>query len=591
MNLQPHFEIRVRQQGRWIIQSQYPVSDEKAAIEGAKKLEKQTEIEAVKLILEVCDNKAGTQKSHLIYKSAGVIATNDEIDSTTSFFENVSDEKETTGSKSETQDPGVTDRTALSTDLKTPPSGSPTRLLAKILLILLFSLFLGSMAAFIAIEMIEGTTIFGDRISGSQATNLVIGVFAATFLASVSLLSIAYIKRKDFNFRPRRRYPRRRYKTDPHSNQSQLAAKKNSNNPKKRDVMEQLDNAMAGSENFVLPNQTSNKVDNLEGENSVDSSSETNMQPHTIDTLSPNAEEQKAYLIEFLDSSLGKSSNEPNKLDSFKTFGVNLFLAGACQKLSDKREVDYRSRIWILIDLVQSLGLKKSHATAFVDKYEGYLIQDPYYMEMYQAGLNAMETHLQNPENGVNCLKEALKKWNQSERALEEKKPITLLLTKISAQKTTLGPNQSSFQENLKVHNDVVRRALAAKNGFEISISKHGIIASFDNVSDSLDAGIQIQRAVLSYSQEAPASPLNIKIGINTSDPGIDERDSFDTMVQTCENIASKAKFNEIFVSDVVRGACKGEGYTFSSKGSHQITGFQGGIDLYEVLWRTEPVS
>ena len=87
MNLQPHFEIRVRQQGRWIIQSQYPVSDEKAAIEGAKKLEKQTEIEAVKLILEVCDNKAGTQKSHLIYKSAGVIATNDEIDSTTSFFE------------------------------------------------------------------------------------------------------------------------------------------------------------------------------------------------------------------------------------------------------------------------------------------------------------------------------------------------------------------------------------------------------------------------------------------------------------------------------------------------------------------------
>ena len=100
---------------------------------------------------------------------------------------------------------------------------------------------------------------------------------------------------------------------------------------------------------------------------------------------------------------------------------MNLFLAGACQKLSDKREVDYRSRIWILTDLVQSLGLKKSHATAFVDKYEGYLIQDPYYMEMYQAGLNAMEAHLQNQEDAVTCLQEALRKWDQSERTLEEK--------------------------------------------------------------------------------------------------------------------------------------------------------------------------
>ena len=588
MNLHPHFEIRVRQQGRWIIQSQYPPHEEKTAIEEAKALDKQTEIEAVKLVLEVCDNKVGTQKSHLIYKSAGVIATNDEIDSTTSFVENISNEKETIGYRNETQDLGASDRASLSTNLKIPPHGSPTRLLVKILLILVISLFLGSMAAFIAIEFVAGTSIIGDNVSGGQATNLVIGVFAVTFLASVSLLSLAYIKRKDFNFRPSRRY-----KTDPYSNQSQLAAEKSSNNPKKRDVdlMEQLDNAMAGSKNFVLPNQTANKVDNLEGGNSADSSFEANIQPHTIDTLSPNAEEQKAYLIEFLDSSLSKFCNQPNKLDSFNIFGVNLFLAGACQKLSDKREVDYRSRIWILTDLVQSLGLKKSHATAFADKYEGYLIQDPYYMEMYQAGLNAMETHLQNPENAATCLKEALKKWGQSERALEKKKPITLLLTKFLAQNTTLGPNQSSFQESLKVHNDVVRRALAAKNGFEISTSKNGIIASFDNVSDSLDAGVQVQRAALIYSQESPNLPLNIKIAINTGDPVIDERDSFETMAQTCESIASKATFNEIFVSDIVRGACKGKGYTFSSKGAHQITGFQGAIDLYEVLWRTEPVS
>ncbi len=80
---------------------------------------------------------------------------------------------------------------------------------------------------------------------------------------------------------------------------------------------------------------------------------------------------------------------------------------------------------------------------------------------MYQAGLNAMGPPDHKLEDAVTCLEEAVKEWDQSERALEEKKPITLLLTKISIPETILGPNQSRSQEYLKAHNDIVRKALA----------------------------------------------------------------------------------------------------------------------------------
>ena len=586
MNLQPHFEICVRQQGRWVILSQYPPSEEKAAIEEAKELDKQTEIEAVKLILEVRNNKTGTRESHLIYKSAGVTTTNDEIDSTVGLDYNISNKRETTGYRSETLDLGRSYSTSLPTNVNIPPNGSPTRLLAKILLILVISLFLASMAAFVAIESIAETAIFGSKMSGSQTTHLVIGVFAVIFIVSAGLLSFSYIKVTDFNFRRSHGNTIKSY-----SRKSQSTSDKNSDSQKKSDAKRKLNNVMAGSKDISLQDQPADIANNVEGQNSAGYSSEAKSLPQTIDTLSPNAEVQKVYLIEFLHSSMSKPGDEPQKLDSFKMFGINLFLAGACQKLADKRGVDYRSRIWILTDCLQSLGLKKSHAAAFADKYEGYLIQDPHYMEMYQAGLNAMENHLKDPTNSISCLENALKEWNQSERALEEKRPITLLISKISSPTTRLVSDQSHPEEGLKVHNDVVRKALTENNGFEINMSKIGIIASFDKASDSLDAAIQIQRAALTYSRGSPSAHLNIKIAINTSAPPVDERDSFENMTQTCESIASIAQFDEIFVADVVRGACKGGGYTFSSKGAHQITGFQGAIDLYEVLWRVQPVS
>ena len=83
---------------------------------------------------------------------------------------------------------------------------------------------------------------------------------------------------------------------------------------------------MAGSKDFCLQDQPADIANNVEGQNSAGYSSEANSLPKMIDTPSPNAEAQKVYLIEFLNSSMSKPGDEPQKLDSFKMFGINLFL-------------------------------------------------------------------------------------------------------------------------------------------------------------------------------------------------------------------------------------------------------------------------
>ena len=194
-----------------------------------RNLTKTEEIDAVKLLLEVRDGVKGSYKSHLIYKSPGVTATKDQIDSTTTPVENIANKNESINNKGEAQSSrNFPKKPFFLTNPKDTAYGSPTRLLVKILLILIISLFLGCMAAFIAIEFVAETTIFGDNISGGQATNLVIGAFAVIFLASTSLLSFAYIKRKDLIFRSSRRAKTKRY-----SNNSQPAPRKSSNSQKK----------------------------------------------------------------------------------------------------------------------------------------------------------------------------------------------------------------------------------------------------------------------------------------------------------------------------------------------------------------------
>ena len=593
MALQTHYEVHVEQGGRWSIHAQFASNQKDVAIEEAKQLDSQGNIGAVKVIREVYDTNQGTHRDYVVYKSAGVTATDGETDTTERGARHEPDNDETDDDDyggDEDYDDG-----ADKFDLSAPPpkrkgktKNSLTGFLVKILLIILFSLCLASMAAVIATEVLGGSTLFGYRISGGREANMLFIVFVGTFLISAGFMSATFIKGTSIEGGSRRPRAPRRQRAAP-----QPAAPAARKKRKKRRRGDELDQAMAGSEDFVLAEQEADETnDRLQKEISGDDAVDPNAGNKGVETLSPHAEKQKSYMMDFLSDSLKKTGGDTKKMDNFNKFGVNLFLAGACETLADKRDLDEKARAKVLADSVRVMGFKKSHASTFADKYEEYLLQDPRYMQMYQAGRNAMNTHFQDPNSSAQHMASALSEWNQPKKKVEETGPITVLFTDIAGSTAmTQALGDAGAQEVVRIHNRIVRAALTGNQGREVKHTGDGIMASFGRVTDSVDASIEMQRQTMIHNQQNPNLPLHLKIGINAGEPIVEDNDLFGTVVQLSARIVDKAQADEIFVSEIIKGICTGKAYKFSNKGGYEMKGFDGPMHLYEVLWRDDTAA
>ena len=62
-----HYDVFVKEDGRWEINSSHQASEEDKAVEIAKSLDAQRNIESVKVIREVFDPEEGTTKTSTIY--------------------------------------------------------------------------------------------------------------------------------------------------------------------------------------------------------------------------------------------------------------------------------------------------------------------------------------------------------------------------------------------------------------------------------------------------------------------------------------------------------------------------------------------
>ena len=80
-------------------------------------------------------------------------------------------------------------------------------------------------------------------------------------------------------------------------------------------------------------------------------------------------------------------------MDNFNRFGVNLYLAGASEAVGQLRQLSPESVIAILAESAQAIGFVKADADSFALRFNEYLLADSRYMQMFQAGRNAMNTY------------------------------------------------------------------------------------------------------------------------------------------------------------------------------------------------------
>ena len=586
------FEVQVQQGKRWSIHAQFGSFQKEAAVEEAKGLEGMPSISAVKVVREVYDPDRGTSQEFVIYKSEGVTSlAQHETDATEATKSSGwMDEASSVDGGGGFDDDFFKDDGYYDDEPKRKPAkrggGAPkkasslTTIVVKLLLSALISITLAGFFTFITSSMLHGKTLFGIRIVGNAESNVLFIVFIGTFLLSALMLATSMLKRETLaESKPK---PKRE-KAPKVAARKVKKVKKRKKRPKPSNDMLDDGRAKKSAEDDDALNDRLR--DEMGGKKKDDAGPPADAAGSS--GMSPKEEKQKAFMMKALGNALEGSSFNEKKLDNFNKFGVNLWVAGAAEALMQARGISQAAANKILADGVQTLGYKKSHAENFAGKYEEYLLQDSRYMQMFQAGRNAMNTYMSDETHIARHLDSSLEEWNKPKQREEQPRVITVLFTDIAGSTAmTQALGDAGAQEVVRAHNRVVREALTQFRGREVKHTGDGIMASFEQASDGVEAAIMMQKGATGHTQNNPNLPLFLKIGINSGEPIQEDNDLFGSTVQMSARIVDKAQKGEIFVSEVVKGICTGKSYTFVSRGGYEMKGFDGPVTLWEVDWK-----
>lgn len=595
MAMQTTLEIMVQQHGRWVIHARYPVTKKDAAVEEAKALEKTPGIGAVKVIKDVYDQKRGTSSEYIVYKSATVKMETSKTaaparpsPAAASFDEPQADERP----RPRPAKPAAKPMAAPARKSKSSLGEVMLRLLA----VLICGGIGGAAITFGIHSALAGrANLFGISLLGDSGANFYLAVFIISFLAVAGLMSSILLGGKGIEmqeqkkempvFKPKAAAAK---KAPAQPTPSGVKAAPEAPEPTPDELAQQLReaaadilNAAAGKAEEASPMAETEAAPAA----AAPAAADTGISP----PLDPNVEKQKTYMLRFLGRTLEQVATTQKKLDSYTKFGLNLFLAGACEIMCQKRDLDAATRTRLLAEGVQALGFKADHAAGFAGNYESYLLQDARYMQMFQAGRNAMNTYFSDEDEGLKHLTAAIADWSKPKPREEASQVVTVMFTDmVGSTALTQTRGQQVAQQVVRAHNRIVRQALTRFHGREIKHTGDGIMASFAQASSAVDAAIQIQKDTLAHCRDYPDLPLQLKIGLNAGEPIAEDGDLFGSTVQLSARITDKAKANEIFVPDSVRLLCAGKNYRFVSRGGYAMKGFEGDITLYEVVWDEE---
>lgn len=135
----------------------------------------------------------------------------------------------------------------------------------------------------------------------------------------------------------------------------------------------------------------------------------------------------------------------------------------------------------------------------------------------------------------------------------------------------------------LKIHDDVVRKALSDCGGREVKHTGDGIMASFISAAAAVRCARQIQRELLEHVQHNGDSQVRVRIGAASGEPVESNRDLFGSTVQLAARICSHALPEQSLVSNVVVELCIGKGFAFDDLGEATLKGFDSPVHLHAV--------
>ena len=466
-------------------------------------------------------------------------------------------------------------------------------LLIKLLMALLFSTIIASL-----ISSLVGVWLRESSFRANTQSNILFGLFIGTFAVSLISMGLSLISKA-------------RLKSASKPRPVKAAAPAKASAPKPKFVEKKKDH-LPGSFRDEAEKEAKNSKQDSDPEEEKKKDQEEKKEKEKEEEAAPEAEadaedqigadvgsginapwvkKQQKFVMDYLLAAMEQGGVDKAKLDNFNKFGVNLFIAGACETLSQEHNLDGKTMSMVISKPVSYMGFKQRDAEAFADRIQGYLLADSKYMQAYQAGRSAMKSHLEEDPEASEHLQKALEEWNKPKETSDSSGPVTVLFTDIAGSTNmTQTMGDAVAQQVVRAHNRIVRDALAQFAGTEIKHTGDGIMASFTTTSNGIDAAADMQMGTLKHNANNPDLPLGLKIGLNAGEPIAEDNDLFGTTVQLAARIVDKAQAGQIFVSATVHGICGGKNYAFVPRGPFEMKGFDGGLTLHELIWDKDGV-
>ncbi|MBR4127228.1 MAG: adenylate/guanylate cyclase domain-containing protein [Alphaproteobacteria bacterium] len=277
-------------------------------------------------------------------------------------------------------------------------------------------------------------------------------------------------------------------------------------------------------------------------------------------------------------------------LDIHARFGVELFLAGACEHLCRRNNLTTKHHQLILSNILHQLGRSFSAAEKFYYNLDEYTL-DAQNLSMFISGTNGMRIYYANNSSPelISLFLKSFNKWLRPEKKTPSAEKRTVMFTDmVSSTHVTQMLGDRMAQQLVRSHNTIVRKALQICGGIEIKHTGDGIMASFPWASNAVDAAVAIQQAVAEHNRQSPTVPLKIRIGLNSGELIVENNDLFGHTVQLASRVCSQADANQIYVSAVVvKELSAQKNYTFKPLGDFSLKGIDEPQQLYEVVWNS----
>lgn len=299
-----------------------------------------------------------------------------------------------------------------------------------------------------------------------------------------------------------------------------------------------------------------------------------------------SVEAQVPKVGKFLNGAMEAVRQERVTMDNYNRFAMHLYMAGAVEALIEFRKLGAKALEPLMEEALDQLGTRGDAARNFHDKLPEYR-REARYKSVVEAGRNAMGNFLLGDEMGAHLvLRDVYRDWNRKVDQKQGQMMTVLFTDMVDSTNMTQQRGDAAAQEIVRRHNLIVRNALARFGGHEVKHTGDGIMASFLSAAGAIDSMIQVQRQVAEHNTRMPSQTLHLRIGLNAGEPIQEEDDLFGSTVQLAARVCAATGTDEIYCTASVMELSGKPNSMFRSVGAKAVKGFRDPITMYEILWK-----